>query len=56
LFVDGKVRKITNAVSDSNMKEVSECVEQQKTKKGVEINPRVFELARRELGDFEIVL
>ena len=56
LFVDGKIRKITTTVSDSDMKEVSECVEQQKLSKSLEINPRVFELVKKELGDFEIII
>ena len=56
LFIEGKIKKITNVVSDSDMKEVSACVEQQKAKKGVEINPRVFSLLQRELGEFEIIL
>jgi hypothetical protein len=56
LFVEGKIKKITNTITDSDMKEVSAFLEQQKAKKGVEINPRVFELVRRELGDFEIIL
>jgi len=56
LFFEGKIKKITNEVKESDMKEVSAYVEGQKTKKGVEINPRVFELVKKELGDFEIVL
>jgi len=56
LFIEGKIRKITNAISDSDMKEVSACIERQKAKKGVEINPRVFQLLQKELGDFEIIL
>jgi len=58
LFVEGKIRKITNTISDSDMKEVSAFLEQQKQggKRGVEINPRVFCLLQRELGEFEIVL
>ena len=56
LFIDGKIRKLTNVISDSDMKEVSECVEHQKLSKSLEINPRVFELVRKELGEFEIIL
>jgi len=50
------VKKITNKIENSNMKEVSGCVEQQKFKKGVEVDPKVFELVKKELGNFEIVL
>ena len=56
LFIEGKIKKITNVVLESSMKEVTECIERQKAKKGVEINPRVFQLLQKELGDFEIVL
>jgi len=56
LFSENTVKKITDKIEDSGMKEVSECVESQKSKKGVEIKPKVFELIKKELGDFEIVL
>ncbi len=56
LFVDGTIKKITTIVSDSDMKEVSAFLEQQKPSKSVEINPKVFELVRKQLGDFEIIL
>jgi len=56
LFNENLIKKITDRIQDSNMKEVSECLETQKAKKGIEINPRVFELLKKELGDFEIVL
>jgi predicted nucleotidyltransferase/uncharacterized protein (UPF0332 family) len=56
LFEGQIIKKITNKVEDSSMKEVSEFLNHQKTSKSVEINPRVFELVKRELGDFEIVL
>ena len=56
LFSENSIKKITDKVEDSSMKEVSEYVERQKAKKGVEIKQRVFELIRKELGDFEIIL
>lgn len=56
LFIDRSIKKVTNKIEESNMKEVSKVVEQQKSKKSVEINPYVFELIRKELGDFEIIL
>ena len=46
-FAFGKLKKIPL---------VSEYAEKQKSMKGVEIKPRIFELLRKELGDFEIVL
>lgn len=56
LFREGDVKKITNKIENSSMKEVSECVEHQKSKKGLKVHPRVFDLVKKELGDFEIVL
>ena len=38
------------------MKEVSECVEHGKLSKSLEINQRVFELVKKELGEFEIII
>ena len=56
LFIEGDVKKITDKIENSNMKEVSECVEQQKSRKELKVHPRVFELVKKELGDFEIIL
>ena len=56
LFRGEDVKKITDKIENSSMKEVSECVEQQKTRKGLKVHPRVFDLVKKELGDFEIVL
>jgi len=56
LFIGEDVKKITDKIENSSMKEVSECVDQQKTRKGLEVDPRVFDLVKNEIGDFEIVL
>jgi predicted nucleotidyltransferase/uncharacterized protein (UPF0332 family) len=56
LFFEGEIKKLTNKIENSNMKEVSALIEQQKASKALEINPKVFDLVRREIGDFEIVL
>ncbi|MEK6840717.1 MAG: nucleotidyltransferase domain-containing protein [Nanoarchaeota archaeon] len=56
LFFEGKIRKITNTIADSDDKEVSAYVEHQKLSKSLEINPRIFELVKKELGDFEIII
>ncbi|MDP3992292.1 MAG: nucleotidyltransferase domain-containing protein [Nanoarchaeota archaeon] len=55
LFFEGAIKKLTNTISNSDMKEVSSYLEQQKTSKSVDVNPRIFELVRRELGEFEII-
>jgi len=56
LFVGKTVKKLTTKAQESNMKEVSEAVAKQKSKKTVEINPKIFEILKKELGNFEIVL
>ena len=56
LFKDNKVKKITDKIEDVDMEEVSKAIEKQKGKKEVNINPKIFELLRKELGEFEIVL
>jgi len=56
LFSENTVKKITDKIENSGMKEVSEHMEIQKSKKSVEIKPKVFELIKKELGDFEIIL
>ena len=38
------------------MKEIDDAVTKQKAKKSVEINPKVFDVLKKELGEFEIVL
>ena len=56
LFLQNKIKKINDKIQDSNMKEVSEAVEKQKTKQTTIINHKIFELLKKELGDFEIIL
>lgn len=56
LFEGNTIKKLTDKIHDSNTKEVNDAVETQKAKKNVEINPKVFELLKKELGNFEIIL
>ena len=56
IFAGTSVKKITDKIEDSSMKEVSEFAEQQKSRKNLEINPRMFELLKKEFGDFELIL
>ena len=56
LIKDNKVFNITSKLEDSNMNEISEAVENQKNKKDVEFSPKVLEVLKKELGDFEILL
>ncbi len=56
LFKDNKVFKITSKIEHSNMEEVSQSIEAQKSKKDVEFNPKVLEVLKKEFGDFEVIL
>jgi len=56
LFQGNVIKKLTDKAIDSNMEEVTIEVEKQKAKKSVEINPKVFDVLKKEIGNFEIVL
>jgi len=56
LIRENTIRKITDKIEDSNMKELSEAVEKQKSVKNFHINPKIFELLKNEIGSYEIVL
>ncbi len=56
LFRDNVVKKLTDKIENSDMNEVSKSIEHQKSSNSVEINPRIFNLLKKELGGFEIVL
>ncbi|MDE1848903.1 MAG: nucleotidyltransferase domain-containing protein [Nanoarchaeota archaeon] len=56
LFIDGKVKKLTDKIQDSDMEEVSKAMESQKAKKNANISSEIFFLLKKELGEFEIVL
>ncbi len=56
LFKGTEIKKISDKIGNSNMEEVSQAVESQKGKDNVEVKPGVFEILKKELGEFEIVL
>ena len=56
LFRQNKVFKITSKLEDSNMEEVSKSREDQKNKKDVGFNSKVFDVLKKELGEFEVLL
>ncbi len=56
LIKENQIKKITNKIADSNIEELSKAVEEQKSRKNVEFNSHVFELLKKELGNFEVVL
>jgi predicted nucleotidyltransferase/uncharacterized protein (UPF0332 family) len=56
LFKDNKILKLGKKVEESNMAEVTDSVERQKSKKVVEIDSKVFELVKKEIKDFEVII
>ena len=51
-----EIFKLGNKKEKSTMAELSAAIEAQKTQENVVVNPKVFELVKKELGKFEIVL
>lgn len=59
LFVEKNVRKISaesGKVENSGIDEVNEAIEKQKSQKKLEISPKIFEILKKELGNFELIL
>ncbi len=56
LVNEGNIKKITGKIENSNTEELSKSVQDRKGKQNFDLNPKVFELLKKELGDFEIVL
>ncbi len=56
LIEEGIVKKLTPKVQESSMKELTDATERQKQNKSVQIDPKVFDVLKKELGDYEIVL
>ncbi len=50
------IKKLGDKIEITDMNEMVKAIENQKTKQAIKINPKVFELVKKELGDFEIVL
>ncbi len=49
------IKKITHTLVDSSITELNEAVKQQKGEIQTKITPKIFEILRKELGDFEII-
>ncbi len=56
MIMGSVIKKITDKIEDSSLDEVEKAVQVQKNKQNVEINPKVFSLIKKEIGDFEIIL
>ena len=49
------IKKVTNILADSSISELNEAVKQQKGEIQTKITPKIFEVLRKELGEFEII-
>ncbi len=56
LFKDKKIFKLTNNIEESNMDEFSKAIEDSKKNKDVVISPKLFELLKKELGNYEVFI
>ncbi len=56
LFDSGTVKKVTTKLENSSMEEVEKSIQAQKSKETVEIDPKIFEVLKKELGNFEILI
>jgi len=56
LFFSQEIKKITDRVYDSTIEEATNAIEQRKVNRTVNVNPNVFDLIKKEFGDFEIIL
>ncbi len=56
IFEDSKIKKITNKIEDSSIEEVDKEISSQKEKEFVEFNPKIFDILKKEFGDFEIII
>jgi uncharacterized protein (UPF0332 family) len=56
LFDGMEIKKIDKKVVASSQEELEEALKKQEGKKEVQIDPKVFEVLKKEMGEFEIVL
>ncbi len=56
LFKGKEIKKIGSKIENASLEEVNKAVEKQKNIQEVKINSKVFELLKKELGDFEILM
>ena len=50
------IKKITNKLEDSSIQELNKAISAQKGELKTKISPKIFEILRKELGEFEIVM
>lgn len=56
LIQGSTIKKITTRVEDSNIEELNKAISEQKGKLQLKVSPKVFDILKKELGEFEIIL
>ena len=56
LIEGNSIKKITSKIQESSMKELTDAIERQKANKSLQVDPKIFDILKRELGDYEIVM
>ncbi|MEA3329628.1 MAG: nucleotidyltransferase domain-containing protein [Nanoarchaeota archaeon] len=56
-LVEGStIKKVTNKIEESSIQEFNDALKEQKGKSQININPKIFQVIKKEFGDFEIIL
>jgi uncharacterized protein (UPF0332 family) len=50
------IKELKEKVEASNMEELSTALAKQKEEKNIKFNPKIFDLIKKELGDYEVVV
>jgi len=56
LIKEGEINKISSKIEKSNKKELENALNEQKKKNSLKIDSKIFDVLKRELGNFEIVV
>jgi predicted nucleotidyltransferase/uncharacterized protein (UPF0332 family) len=56
LFDGTIIKKIDKKIMETSMEEVEEAITKQKESEFIEFNPHIFEVLKKEFGNFEIIL
>jgi predicted house-cleaning noncanonical NTP pyrophosphatase (MazG superfamily) len=56
LIKENKIFEVGNKLEDSNMEELSKAVDSQKKVRDVQINSNIFEVLKKDLGEFEVLI
>lgn len=56
LFNGGEIKRITNKIESSNLEEFEAALQKKESSPKTSINPKIFEIIKKEFGNFEIIL